>query len=238
MLYRRRCTLRKLFFLNKCLVESINIQVLCLNLLCSCAILLIFKAVKDQYNIQYFSYHYHHYNEHHISKFWQVRNLRLPFHFSVAVLQTLLWISGHCLSATSLFIWITSGIGAASFDSWFHEYEVNWRACFTTITFVNVSITILFVQNYFTFHNLHRSPFVVKPMTYERDVQPVISVLAILGNEKYHRRGKKKILLFHILNKLVQDTQTYVCMYIFVCAWVWKGSQCCQLKPSVVYITL
>ena len=31
-------------------------------------------------NIQYFSYHYHHYNEHHISKFWQVRNLRLPFH--------------------------------------------------------------------------------------------------------------------------------------------------------------
>ena len=40
-----------------------------------------FKAVKDQYNIQYFSYHYHHYNEHHISKFWQVRNLRLPFHY-------------------------------------------------------------------------------------------------------------------------------------------------------------
>ena len=43
------------------------------------------KAVKDQYNIQYFSYHYHHYNEHHISKFWQVRNLRLPFHLSVCL---------------------------------------------------------------------------------------------------------------------------------------------------------
>ena len=45
------------------------------------AILLIFKQVKHQYNLQYLSYHYHHYNEHYISKFWQVRNLRLPFHF-------------------------------------------------------------------------------------------------------------------------------------------------------------
>ena len=45
------------------------------------AILLIFKQVKHQYNLQYFSYHYHHYNEHYISKFWQVRNLRLPFHY-------------------------------------------------------------------------------------------------------------------------------------------------------------
>ena len=44
-------------------------------------ILLVFKPVRHQYNLQYFSYHYHHYNEHHISKFWQVRNLRLPFHY-------------------------------------------------------------------------------------------------------------------------------------------------------------
>ena len=49
------------------------------------AILLIFKQVKHQYNLQYFSYHYHHYNEHYISKFWQVRNLRLPFHLSVCL---------------------------------------------------------------------------------------------------------------------------------------------------------
>ena len=45
------------------------------------AILLIFKPVKHQYKLQYFSYHYHHYNEHYISKFWQVHNLRLPFHY-------------------------------------------------------------------------------------------------------------------------------------------------------------
>ena len=45
------------------------------------AILLIFKRVKHQYNLQNFSYHYHHYNDHYISKFWQVRNLRLPFHY-------------------------------------------------------------------------------------------------------------------------------------------------------------
>ena len=43
------------------------------------AILLIFKQVKHQYNLQHFSYHYHHYNQRCISKFWQVRNLRLPF---------------------------------------------------------------------------------------------------------------------------------------------------------------
>ena len=49
------------------------------------AILLIFKPVKHQYNLQYFSYHYHHYNEHHISKFWQVRNLRLHFHVYVCM---------------------------------------------------------------------------------------------------------------------------------------------------------
>ena len=48
------------------------------------AILLIFKQVKHQYNLQYFSYHYHHYNEHYISKFWQVRNLQLPFHLLLA----------------------------------------------------------------------------------------------------------------------------------------------------------
>ena len=45
------------------------------------AILLIFKQVKHQYNLQYFSYHHHYNNEHYISKFWQVRNLRLPFHY-------------------------------------------------------------------------------------------------------------------------------------------------------------
>ena len=45
------------------------------------AILLIFKQVKHQYNLQHFSYHYHHYNQRCISKFWQVRNLRLPFHY-------------------------------------------------------------------------------------------------------------------------------------------------------------
>ena len=45
------------------------------------AILLIFKPVKHQYNLQHFSYHYHHYNQHCINKFWQVRNLRLPFHY-------------------------------------------------------------------------------------------------------------------------------------------------------------
>ena len=44
------------------------------------AILLIFKQVKHQYSLQYFSYHHHYNNEHYISKFWQVRNLRLPFH--------------------------------------------------------------------------------------------------------------------------------------------------------------
>ena len=43
------------------------------------AILLIFKPVKHQYNLQHLSYHYHHHNEHYINKFWQVRNLRLPF---------------------------------------------------------------------------------------------------------------------------------------------------------------
>ena len=52
------------------------------------AILLIFKQVKHQYNLQYFSYHYHHYNDHYISKFWQVRNLRLPFHLSVCLFVT------------------------------------------------------------------------------------------------------------------------------------------------------
>ena len=48
------------------------------------AILLIFKQVKHQYNLQYFSWHYHHYNERYISKFWQVRNPRLPFHLLLA----------------------------------------------------------------------------------------------------------------------------------------------------------
>ena len=47
------------------------------------AILLIFKQVKHQYNLQHFNYHYHHYNQHCNSKFWQVRNLRLPFHWFV-----------------------------------------------------------------------------------------------------------------------------------------------------------
>ena len=45
------------------------------------AILLIFKQVKQQYNLQYFSYDYNHYNYHYINKFWQVRNLWLPFHY-------------------------------------------------------------------------------------------------------------------------------------------------------------
>ena len=49
------------------------------------AILLIFKQVKHQYDLQYFSCHYHHYNEHYISKFWQVRNLWLPFHLFVCL---------------------------------------------------------------------------------------------------------------------------------------------------------
>ena len=40
-----------------------------------------FQSSQRSYNIQYFNYHYHHYNDHHISKFWQVRNLRLPFHY-------------------------------------------------------------------------------------------------------------------------------------------------------------
>ena len=52
------------------------------------AILWIFKQVKHQYNLQYFSYHYHHYNEHYISELWQVRNLRLPFHLSVCLFVT------------------------------------------------------------------------------------------------------------------------------------------------------
>ena len=54
------------------------------------AILLIFKQVKHQYNLQYFSYRYHHYNEHYISKFWQVRNLRLPFHIRGFMVDVLL----------------------------------------------------------------------------------------------------------------------------------------------------
>ena len=45
------------------------------------AILLIFKQVKHQYNLHYFSYHHHYNNMHYISKFWQVRILRLPFHY-------------------------------------------------------------------------------------------------------------------------------------------------------------
>ena len=49
------------------------------------AILLIIKAVKHQYYLQYLSYHFYHYNEHYISKFWQVRNLRLPFHLFVCL---------------------------------------------------------------------------------------------------------------------------------------------------------
>ena len=49
------------------------------------AILLIFKAVKHQYNLKYFIYYYYHYNEHYVSKFWQVRNLRLPFHLFVCL---------------------------------------------------------------------------------------------------------------------------------------------------------
>ena len=49
------------------------------------AIVLIFKQVKHQYNLQYFSYDYNHYNYHYISKFWQVRNLRLPFHLFVCL---------------------------------------------------------------------------------------------------------------------------------------------------------
>ena len=58
------------------------------------AILLIFKAVKHQYNLKYFIYYYHHYNEHYVSKFWQVRNLRLPFHLFVCLFVSL----SRCLS--------------------------------------------------------------------------------------------------------------------------------------------
>ena len=68
------------------------------------------------------------------------RTISTHRHFSIAVLLTLLWNSAHGLSATSLFIWITSGIGAARLDSWFHEYKVNGGAFITTITFVNISI--------------------------------------------------------------------------------------------------
>ena len=65
------------------------------------AILLTFKQVKDQYNLQYFSYHYHHYNEHYISKFWQVRNLRLPFHYLSVCLSVRLSVRlSVCLSVT------------------------------------------------------------------------------------------------------------------------------------------
>ena len=49
------------------------------------AILLIFKQVKQQYNLQYFSYDYNHYHYHYINKFWQVRNLWLPFHLFVCL---------------------------------------------------------------------------------------------------------------------------------------------------------
>ena len=64
------------------------------------AILLISKQVKHQYNLQYFSYHYHHYNEHYISKLWQVRNLRLPFHTFVCLFAPKLYqsiVSTNCL---------------------------------------------------------------------------------------------------------------------------------------------
>ena len=67
------------------------------------AILLIFKQVKHQYNLQYFSNHYHHYNEHYISKFWQVRNLRLPFHLSV------------CLSVDNIVFGVCFGISISNF---------------------------------------------------------------------------------------------------------------------------
>ena len=58
----------------------------------------IFKPVKHQYNLQYFNYHYHQYNEHykHISKFWQVRNLRLPFHLFVCVCVCVYVCHGVC----------------------------------------------------------------------------------------------------------------------------------------------
>ena len=63
------------------------------------AILLIFKQVKHQYNLQYFSYHYRHYNEHYISKFWQVRNLRLLFHLLLAKIYILasMFVGRVCL---------------------------------------------------------------------------------------------------------------------------------------------
>ena len=68
------------------------------------AILLIFKQVKHQYNLQHFSYHYHHYNQRCISKFWQVRNLRLPFHLLLAKIYILasMFVGRVCLSVCYL----------------------------------------------------------------------------------------------------------------------------------------
>ena len=59
------------------------------------AILFIFKQVKHQYDLQYFSYHYHHYNDHYISKFWQVRNLFISVCLSVCLSVTPFWPCSH-----------------------------------------------------------------------------------------------------------------------------------------------
>ena len=77
------------------------------------AILLIFKAVKHQYNLKYFINYYHYYNEHFVSKFWQVRNLRLPFHLFVR-LSVCLFVSRYrsqFLAATKqLYDWFSPSV--------------------------------------------------------------------------------------------------------------------------------
>ena len=84
------------------------------------AILLIFKPVKHQYNL-HFGYYYHHYNQHCISKFWQVRNLRLPFHYLFVCLFVCREISQNIKneSANHHQIW-----SQASTSPWF--LQVRW----------------------------------------------------------------------------------------------------------------
>ena len=85
------------------------------------AILFIFKQVKHQYNLKYFSYHHHYNSEHYISKFWQVRNLRLPFQIIVSTCGVQLMIPmltkySYCRKRQSaLFLVVTGGLTANHF---------------------------------------------------------------------------------------------------------------------------
>ena len=85
------------------------------------AILLIFKQVKHQYNLQYFSYPYHHYNEHHISKFWQVHNLRLPFHYLPKFGKYVPW---SCLLLAKIYILASMFIGRVCYLPKFTFWQV------------------------------------------------------------------------------------------------------------------